>query len=223
MWEFTIIVPRLVSHALPANMHCEFEEDELNLEMTAVCSGDLTKQIVDLPGDKKIFKYQLNVPSLASSIIFSAGPFEVFRIPGWEKEIAQVDDGVVPSDLLSEEKVDSPQSTSTGGYAFCLPSCEDDMIHNLANIYDSMEIMQKYVGVSFPFNSFKFVFVQESYNPLISGAGIAVLGSYLLVPPNVIDQTYETQRILISSIATQWFGHYVSPKNWYLCFASFFD
>jgi hypothetical protein len=48
----------------------------------------------------------------------------------------------------------------------------------------------------------------------LTGAGIAVVSTKYILTPGVIDQVYETRKILIQAIASQWAGHFMSPKTW---------
>jgi hypothetical protein len=77
-----------------------------------------------------------------------------------------------------EEDTEAEKS-SFGGYAFCLPGNSEDVSNTVIALNEAMEHMQKYVGVSFPFTSFKLVFVDLPYSNLMTGAGIA-LAAYAL-------------------------------------------
>jgi hypothetical protein len=175
-----VVVPRYVKDAIPKNSRHHFEESELFREMVTVCSGDLVKQTVSVGHCTKTFHYSLTVPVSASSVLLAVGPFEVYRIPGWKPKKAEAGmtaDGVPDesNEPAVEEAFDeSDIRPSSGGYSFCLPGYHQDLTNTIEGIYEAMETIQKYVGVSFPYQSFKVVFVENAYAPLLTGAGIAI-------------------------------------------------
>ncbi|KAI8807309.1 hypothetical protein BJ742DRAFT_661105, partial [Cladochytrium replicatum] len=77
-----------------------------------------------------------------------------------------------------------------------------------------LEFFQQYIGSSFPYSSFKAVFIEDAYNTFSTGATMGIFGSHLLHGPEIIDQAFETRRVLCRAVATQWFGHYIAPKAW---------
>ncbi|KAJ3093126.1 hypothetical protein HK102_007965 [Quaeritorhiza haematococci] len=183
VWELQCTVPRTVKDALQASGDLlrfpEEEFDELP-EMIVVASGELLEQFVPANApNKKTFHYKLQTAACASSILLAVGPFEVVPIPGWERLISMKSHDVPVPD---EDHLDAPHSSPTelsqdygaGGYAFCLPGWEDDMQYTISFLGQSLDILEQYVGASYPFASFKLVFVEDAYNPVITGASIAI-------------------------------------------------
>ncbi|KAI8589053.1 hypothetical protein BDZ88DRAFT_396405 [Geranomyces variabilis] len=66
----------------------------------------------------------------------------------------------------------------------------------------------------FPHSSYKQVFLEDVYNPVSVGATIAIFSTDLLLNSTVVDQTYETTRLICRALVAQWFGLYVVPKTW---------
>lgn len=48
----------------------------------------------------------------------------------------------------------------------------------------------------------------------MTGCGICLFDSNILLNESIIDQTVETRRLLVRSLAMQWFGQYLFPSNW---------
>ncbi|KAJ1672629.1 hypothetical protein EV182_006808, partial [Spiromyces aspiralis] len=67
---------------------------------------------------------------------------------------------------------------------------------------------------SYPFTTYKLVFVDGLCEPLISGAAITLVSTDYLHPDDVIEPVYETRRCLSLAIAQQWFGVYITPETW---------
>jgi transcription initiation factor TFIID subunit 2 len=68
---------------------------------------------------------------------------------------------------------------------------------------------------SFPFTSYKQVFVEDAYSPCQTGATISVLSSSLLLDKDIIEQTYETRRVLTKALTSQYIDHYLGKKCWW--------
>ncbi|KAJ3159722.1 hypothetical protein HDU86_001372 [Geranomyces michiganensis] len=140
-----------------------------------------------------------------------------------------------PALLRDEDAVD-------GAFAFCLPGREEHVeytIHFVAQVcgedlvcvYDHRELsdshsirtvlyeqalafFEQYLGAPYPHSSYKQVFLEDVYNPVSVGTTIAIFSTDLLLNGTVIDQTYETTRLLCRALVAQWFGLYIVPKTW---------
>jgi hypothetical protein len=69
---------------------------------------------------------------------------------------------------------------------------------------------------SFPFTSYKQVFVEDAYSPCQTGATISIFSSSVLVDKDIIEQTYETRRVLTKALTSQYIDHYLGKKSWYI-------
>lgn len=126
-------------------------------------------------------------------------------------------DAVSPVALTSPivTMVKEEEETVMGGaYAFCLPGRREEMEYTIQFLSQALEFFIQFTGSSYPFSSYKLVFLDTVYNPMITGATMGVFGSHLLLSPEVIDQVFETRRILARALISQWFGHYIVSKSW---------
>ncbi|KNC99010.1 uncharacterized protein SPPG_05960 [Spizellomyces punctatus DAOM BR117] len=157
-------------------------------EMLVLCSGELDEQVLHpVDATKKISSYVLSNPVCPASIMLAIGPFDTF---------------------IRDHDI------SDGGYAFCLPGRREQLEYTTSFVAQALAFFEQYLGVPFPFGSYKQVFLEDTYNPAAVGATLAVFSSHLLLEDNIIDQTYETMRLLCRALVTQWFGHYIVPKTW---------
>lgn len=230
-WELFVITPLQLKHCLPSDIVDNYSLEELEQDITAVCSGDLEQQYILSDGRHKLFKYKVKTPISSSSISLAVGPFEVSRIPGWGGKFSSEpkSSGNVPDDqdyISDEENAESDMelqletaaNVAGGGYLFTLPGYMDDALHTIGPLTHLMEKIENYVGVSFPFHSFKILSLDSLYNPLVVGAGVTFISSHMLVPSDVIDQIFESRRLILSSVASQWTIGYLHSKisldNW---------
>ncbi|KAK3839214.1 MAG: hypothetical protein JOS17DRAFT_670950, partial [Linnemannia elongata] len=58
------------------------------------------------------------------------------------------------------------------------------------------------------------LFVEDAWAPTFTSASMAICSTSLLHPEDVIDQVYETRKLLTQALAQQWFGIYIVPKSW---------
>ncbi|KAI8818584.1 uncharacterized protein EV422DRAFT_498747 [Fimicolochytrium jonesii] len=78
----------------------------------------------------------------------------------------------------------------------------------------ALHYFEQYLGVPFPYLSYKQIFLEDTYNPVATGATISLFSSHLLLHEHIIDQTYESMRLLCRALVSQWFGHFLVPKSW---------
>ena len=129
--------------------------------------------------------FELNVPTSAQNIAVACGPFEIYPDPS------------------------NPDITH-----FCLPGQMAKMSHTIQFFNKAMQICEEYLGVPFPYGSYKHVFVEESYTKISSYASISICSSELIHDQRIIDQTYDTRRLLILALSQQWFGNFLGIKSW---------
>ena len=97
--------------------------------------------------------------------------------------------------------------------AFCLPEHAHELLHSTAFVWQAIEYIAGEYG-SFPFNSFKMVFVDGARVDCHSAATLAVCSSDLLHPPSVIDQAFANRHTLSVAVAFQWVGINIVQKTW---------
>ena len=66
----------------------------------------------------------------------------------------------------------------------------------------------------FPYESYKQVFVENTYERVTSFASLAILSTHLLYGEEIIDQVYATRRALVRALALQWFGNFLGLQSW---------
>lgn len=74
--------------------------------------------------------------------------------------------------------------------------------------------MEGYLNISFPFTSYKQVFVEESYSKMWSTPTLSIFSTHLLYDSTIIDQVYETRYIQAYALAFQWLNHFIGYKSW---------
>ncbi|RKP35306.1 hypothetical protein BJ085DRAFT_22053, partial [Dimargaris cristalligena] len=207
-WELTYIVPRRLT-PLPdlsalsvSSSSAEPTGSVRSGKYSVVSSGELLEQTIhpNRP-DRKIFSYQLQAAAPPCSLAFVVGPFRAVRI-----DTPHFQNG-------HDNGSGSPTSTVGGIYLFAAPGAHDDLVNTCRCLPAIMDFFCREYG-SYPFSSYKVVFIDELARPVIAGASLTILDSELLYPPDIIDQTYETRRLLSLVVAEQWFGQYITPKAW---------
>ncbi|KAJ1983367.1 hypothetical protein H4R34_001317 [Dimargaris verticillata] len=100
-----------------------------------------------------------------------------------------------------------------GIYVFASPENHAMLVNTCRCIPSIIDFYCREYG-SYPFSSYKVVFIDELFRPIVSGASVTLASSHLLHPADIIDQTYDTRRVLSLALAEQWFGVYITPKAW---------
>ncbi|WFD37120.1 uncharacterized protein MJAP1_000062 [Malassezia japonica] len=198
-WELEFVVPRRLETADEPRADRvrevdeedeEDEEEELRgTEVYVVCSGELTEHAVHPHNpEKSVFYYTQPVATSVQHIAFCAGPFVMGRVSPRRPDACEV-------------------------LAFCLPEHEHELLHTTAFTWQAIEYIGSEYG-SFPFNSFKMVFVESAQVDCHSASTLAVCSSDLLHPTSVIDQAFENRHTLSVAVAFQWVGINIIQKTW---------
>ncbi|WFD44718.1 hypothetical protein MPSI1_003388 [Malassezia psittaci] len=202
-WELEFVVPRRLETAdeaiapvssSPRNLDPldDQQDDQQALtgtEVYVICSGELTEHAVHPHNpEKSIFYYTQPVATSVQHLAFCAGPFVMGRVSPRRPDAVEV-------------------------LAFCLPEHEHELLHTTAFTWQAIEYIGGEYG-SFPFNSFKMVFVEAARVDCHSSATLAICSSDLLHPPSVIDQAFANRHTLSVAIAFQWVGINIIQKTW---------
>lgn len=126
-------------------------------------------------------------------VTFAVGPFHMHVIPA------------NPSG--SEES-----TFSLSMMAFCLPGFEMEVEHSTACLRPAMDFFSDYG--SYPFDSFKVVFVEEPTPQCHVGQTMALASQDLLYPPEIPDQAHVTRPLLTHALAAQWIGIDIIARTW---------
>ena len=167
--------------------------------VVVVASGELEEQVVH-PTDpsKIIFSYSQPTPTSAQHMSFAAGPFVTHVIPSLAQHL----------DLENEDEDDTQPIL----LAFCLPGYEVELENSTTFMRQAMKEFST-LG-SYPFSTFKMVFVDEPSPQCAVSAGMTVCSSDLLYPREVIDQAFITRPILSHALASQWMGINIIPRTY---------
>ncbi|PSR78395.1 hypothetical protein BD289DRAFT_123639 [Coniella lustricola] len=174
------------------------EEDKL-LDMTAVCSGTLVGEHEDAEDNtKKVMEFEARFVS-AQHIGFAVGPFE---------------DVDLYSAYRSEEDEAKLAGNALKVHGYCLPHRREEVCNTcqpLANAADFFTLtFSKY---PFDENSYKICFVDDMVEDTVPLQGFSLASSRLLYPDDVIETEIDVTRKLVHSIASQYFGVYISPNE----------
>ncbi|KAI8141998.1 hypothetical protein BJV82DRAFT_616718 [Fennellomyces sp. T-0311] len=209
-WEMDFIVPNKLG-SLPTGSDGEDMSDDEYPAMV-VCSGEMVEQVVHpLDASRKIVRYNLSVPTAAPFIGFAIGPFEMIKLTP-----AQLQEEVLTGADLDESQQQSLMAEinmMANIYAFALPGREEDLTVSCSFLMHAMHFYAQEYG-SYPFSDYKLVFVEDAWSETSSSASLTIFSSRLLHPPDIIDQTYNTRRVLSLALARQWFGIYIVQKSW---------
>lgn len=163
--------------------------EEVAADVYVVASGELTEHAVHPHDpDKAVFYYTEPVATSVQHLAFCAGPFVMTRL--------------------------SPR-TAEGceALAFCLPEHEHELRGSTSFTWQALEFISSEYG-SYPFGSFKLVFVDGALVDCQPACTLAICSSDLLHPPSVIDQAFENRHILSHAVAFQWVGINIVQKTW---------
>ena len=172
------------------------EEDKL-MEMTVVCSGNLTGEQID-PQDskKKIMTFESQL-SAAQHIAFAIGPFEHIQL--W-------------SEFRTEEADEKLGANAAKIHAYCLPGRADQVLHTCAPIVAAADFFAPEFG-RYPFESYKVCFVDDMVSDTVAATSMSLCSNRLLYPEDIIDPEIEVTRTLVHALASQYFGVHIVPNQ----------
>ena len=67
---------------------------------------------------------------------------------------------------------------------------------------------------SYPYSSYRLCFVDDLPTATVESASLSLCSNHLLFPEDVIDPIYDTTRKLTYTLAAQWVGVSIAPKEW---------
>jgi transcription initiation factor TFIID subunit 2 len=189
----------------------EFTDEEKALEMSVICSGELTDDISD-PADpsRKTASFTCAVPVLPQHIGIAVGPFGHVDLSEYR-------------DTQDDERLGT---NAIRVHAFCLPGREEEVRNSammLARTLDSFT--ERYQ--SYPFEkAYKLAFVDDLDCDVAHSASFSICSSRLLFPETVWEPLESTTRTLVHAVASQWIGINVTPQRprdyWVIVGASWF-
>lgn len=172
------------------------EEDKL-LEMTVICSGNLTGEQID-PDDerKKIMTFECQ-NAAARHIGFVIGPFE--HVPLW-------------SEFRTEESDEKLGANAAKIHGYCLPGRADEVRNTCSPIVAAADYFALEFG-RYPFDSYKMCFVEDMIPDTAAATSLSLCSSRLLYPSDIIDTDIEVTRKLVHALASQYLGVHIVPNK----------
>uniref|UniRef100_A0AAZ3Q631 Transcription initiation factor TFIID subunit 2 n=1 Tax=Oncorhynchus tshawytscha TaxID=74940 RepID=A0AAZ3Q631_ONCTS len=120
-------------------------EFTVDASMVAVSCGDLVETVYTHDMRKKTFHYVLPIPTAASNISLSVGPFEILVEP-YMHEVTH----------------------------FCLPQLLPLLKHSMSYLHEIFEFYEEILTCRYPYSCFKTVFVDEAYVQVSSYASMSI-------------------------------------------------
>lgn len=180
-----------------------FTEEEKALDMSVVCSGDMTDDIID-PADstRKTSSFVVEQPVAAQHIGFAIGPFEHVDL----------------SEFRESDQDEKMGQSAVRIHAFCLPGRADEVRNTCMGLTQGIDHFTIYYG-SYPYTSYKLAFVDDLVPDVAHAASLSICSTRLLFPEDILDPLEPVTRTLMHGLASQWIGVNVMPKvpdDWWL-------
>ncbi len=165
---------------------CTFEmEYTVDANYLVVSNGELQEQVYNDDETKKTFFFKLTTAAIAQSVGLAVGPFEVYPDPR------------VPS--LTH---------------FCLPGRSAALAHTVGFVHQALNFFEEHLGVPYPYESLKLVFVENAFRPVESAASLLLCSTHLLHGADVIEHVQHARRVISVALAAQWFGNFLRMRSW---------
>ncbi|KAI3340622.1 hypothetical protein F4824DRAFT_395748 [Ustulina deusta] len=173
-------------------------EEDKQLEMTVVCSGFLTGEVIDKDDEtKKTMTFEVDNNKAAKHIGFAIGPFE--HVDLWSEFRSEEDDTKLG---VSAAKV----------HGYCLPGRAEEVRNTCASLVTAVDHFVLHFG-RYPFENYKVCFIDDMVEDAIPLCAFSLCSSRLLYPSDIVDTEIETTRTLVYSLASQWFGVNIVPNT----------
>lgn len=171
--------------------------DDGALDMSVVCSGELTDDITD-PKDstRKTVSFACYTPLSAQQIGFAVGPFEYVNL----------------ADFRESDQDEQLGQNAIPVHAFCLPGRADEVQNTGFPMAQAIDFFSLSYG-SYPFSSYKICFVDDVATETLPTAGMTICSSHLLFHADIIDPMYDSTRALVHALACQWSGINIIPNE----------
>ncbi|KAH8899326.1 hypothetical protein GQ53DRAFT_873563 [Thozetella sp. PMI_491] len=172
------------------------EEDKL-MEMTVICSGNLTGEQIDpLDEKKKIMTFECD-NTAAHQIGFAIGPFE--HIDLW-------------SEFRTEEADEKLGANAAKIHGYCLPGRGDEVRIACQPVVAAADYFALEFG-RYPFESYKICFVDDMVTDTVAVNSMSFCSSRLLYPEDIIEFEIENTRKLVHALASQYIGIHIVPNQ----------
>ncbi|KAI9769282.1 MAG: hypothetical protein M1835_006729 [Candelina submexicana] len=174
-----------------------YSQEDQALDMAVICSGDLTDEILDpLDSTKKTVSFVCTTAVSAQHIGFAIGPFEHVDL----SEFRETDE---------DEKLGQ---NAVRVHGFCLPNRAEEVGNTCLPMAKAIDYFTLTYG-SYPFSSYKMCFVHDLVQDISDTASLSICSDRLLFPEDIIDTLDTVTRQLVHSLAAQWVGINIIPKE----------
>ncbi|KAK1755322.1 hypothetical protein QBC47DRAFT_214207 [Echria macrotheca] len=172
------------------------EADKL-MEITVVCSGNLSGEHIDpLDETKKIMTFECQ-NSAAQHIAFAVGPFEHIDLS---------------SEFRTEEADEKLGANAAKIHAYFLPGRAGEVRHTCAPIVAAADYFAPEFG-KYPFESYKVCFVDDMVQDTAAATSMSLCSTRLLYPEDMIDPEIHVTRKLVHALASQYLGVHIVPNQ----------
>ncbi|KAL8243616.1 hypothetical protein R6Q59_009874 [Mikania micrantha] len=198
-WEISIKSARTVRDAIRQSVGAKSlqETDNSNADlaheerdMVFVCTGEVTDEIIDKrdPTKKTVIFSCLDRLS-PQQIGFAIGPFERVNL----------------SEFRDAQEIEELGKNAVEMIGYCLPGRTEEVKNTCLPTTKAMDyFVKKYIAC--PYLRFSMCFIEDQPPQPGIFAEVAICGTRLLYPENVIDTAKDVTRTLVHTIASQWIG-----------------
>lgn len=187
------------------------EDDDSERYDLSVCTGDFnnTKESPH-PTDlsQKIVSWSIFNPIAAHHLGWAIGAFQ-------STEITDLNDGAAPTAEVEEgaEEFEEIEKDASGSSVmlYYLPGQEELAKNTCIFAQEALEHFLKEFG-SFPFSTYGITFVEGPRYPYNNFAGLTILSTEILYPPDVIEPMFSITENILECIAGQWSGINIVPQ-----------
>ncbi|KAL9126218.1 MAG: hypothetical protein Q9217_004698 [Psora testacea] len=174
-----------------------FNSEDEALELTVVCTGDMTDEIVDAQDPtKKTTSFICTNAISAQHVGFAIGPFEHVNLAGFRED----------------EEDDRLGQNAVPVHGFCLPGRIEETKNTCLPLAKAVDFFTITYG-SYPYSNYKLCFVDESAEDILHTGSFSLCSSRLLFPEDVLEPIDRVTRQIVHAVATQWIGIDIVAKE----------
>ena len=151
----------------------------------AISAGELIDHKFMVETKRKIFKYQVIIPTSAPNIGLVVGTFEVY-----------------------------PDPVNRQATYFYLPGMFPMVEHTVSFLQRVYDYLHDLLNLALPYPMYKIVFVSDCSPSWLSYSSLTICNVDLLHPREIIDQAIETRKVFIQAIIAQYFGCFLCFDSW---------
>ncbi|KAI5963134.1 taf2 [Candida pseudojiufengensis] len=195
-----------------SNEEDDVEDNEDNPDLV-VCAADVnnvkeTPHQIDL--SKKVVSWSIFNSVSAHHVGWAIGFFDSFVLV--ENSASNNNDFDDINENNDVNDFNEKESNSSPITIYALPEDMELAKNTCIIAHKALDYFSNEFG-SFPFSSYSFVFIKFSPVGHNGYAGLSIMSSSLLYPPDLIEPMFTTTDVLLRSIASQWSGINIVPRS----------